>query len=493
MPARPLHILHLDDDPLYLEQFAAMLAASSQDLGVVIRVTSVDDVDAYLEALAKPAPDSPDVAVLDVDIGGEVQGEEIARRTKATLPQCVVFMCSDLRGVGLVGACLGAGADDFIFKRSDDREVALRIYGTWKLRCPEPARESKGSGAVGRTMAGIATRVSRLVGSAVTALHVRGESGTGKELVSELLQAALPKGTPFVRVNCGAIAPTLLESELFGHVRGAFTGAQTDKIGLIEAADGGWIFFDEVATLSSAAQVALLRVLESRVVRRVGAAHERKVKVKVLSATNEPLEKLVTEGKFRADLWQRLCEATIELAPLRERMDEFPELARHFATQMDHGPYEIAESALGMMASYDWHEGNVRELRNCLRAMTELAVGQLLTPLSLPKWFWEKAEVLADSAQAASEPPREGDGSPGKDIRLRWATDGSASFERLVEELLLEIVKREGGVRGKVSIRHLARVTGIPKSTLATRLRELVDHGLIPAPELAKLVNVASE
>jgi len=498
MKESTLKILHLDDDALYLEQFAATLARAPLDVPVAIE--SVDNEEEFFAALARA---TPDIAVLDVNVGGRMTGQDFVKRTKVASPGTLVFMCSDLRGVGLVSDCLAAGADDFIFKGSDERELALRLYGTWKIRAtsaPEvsgkaSARAPGSPGAVGKTMKTVAMRLSRIADSAVSAVHVRGESGTGKEMVSELLAAHLPKGTPFIKVNCGAIAPSLLESELFGHVRGAFTGATSDKIGLIEQADGGWIFFDEVATLSGAAQVALLRVLENHVVRKVGGTQERRVRIKVLSATNEKIETLIAAGKFRQDLWQRLCEASLELPPLRERMDEFAELIGFFAKQMSGGPYAVSDSALEILASYHWREGNVRELRNCLRAMTELAVGRLLTPLSIPKWLWDKLEISPDERldERAALHAKAGSDKPSvlaREIRLSW--DGELpTFERLTGNLLLAVLRREAAVHGKVSVRHVARVTGIPKSTLAVKLRQLVEQDLVHRDDLARIVNVS--
>ena len=145
---------------------------------------------------------------------------------------------------------------------------------------------------------------------------------------------------------------------------------------------------DEVATLSSPAQVALLRALENQEIRPVGASKEKKVEVRIISATNESLAQLVEQGKFRADLWQRLCEATIELPPLRDRMEELPTIVNHFCSQMNYGPYSITQEAMSLLKEYDWRRGNIRELRNCLRAMTEGAIEGVLSPASIPKHIW---------------------------------------------------------------------------------------------------------
>jgi DNA-binding NtrC family response regulator len=485
-----LKILHLDDDELYLEQFAAILAKQKDVAAFIVR--SVSDLDSYMEALTAMRPD---IVVLDINLGADIDGRNVAAATKKQMPGCTVFMCSDHKGPVTVARCFQSGADDFIFKGGDESELAIRLFGAWKLRRPqEPSAVVARSlpKTAGKSMADMGGRIARIVNSAISAVHIRGESGTGKELISEIFEATLPKNTPFIKVNCGAISPTLIESELFGYVKGAFTGANSDRKGLLEDADGGWIFLDEVATLTMPVQVALLRALESGAIRKVGGTQEKKVRFRVLSATNEPIDQMIREGRFRADLWQRLCEATIDLKPLRERFDELEELARHFCKIMTNGPYQLSASAMDLLKAYDWREGNVRELRNCLRAMTELAVDGVLTPLSLPKWFWEKVgdedeeereEVGASAAQSAAP---SGAGS----LTISWEEQGYPSFDAMTSLMLLQLVRNEFGRRGKVSIRQLAKTIGMPKTTLSTRLRNLVNDRFVGMDELSRMVSV---
>ncbi len=483
-----LKILHLDDDGLYLEQFSDILKKKS-DIAF-FAVESVSDVASFYQKLDDTAPH---IAILDINLGDDLDGRSIAAAVKKKVPTCVVLMCSDHKGPATVSKCFQAGADDFIFKGGDESELAIRLFGAWRLKQQagrtSPAKKSLPIVA-GKMMSDAAIRIERILQSAVSAVHVRGESGTGKELIGEMLESMLPKGTPFIKVNCGAISPTLIESELFGYVKGAFTGAIADKKGLIEDADGGWIFLDEVATLSMPTQVALLRTLESGAIRKVGASAEKKLKIRVLTATNEPIETLIKDGRFRSDLWQRLCEATVELKPLRERMEELPQLVEHFCRTMTNGPYQTAASTLDLLMAYDWHEGNVRELRNCLRAMTELSINGVLPPLSLPKWFWDKI------GEAAQEERDDGQDIPAllsgqeKSLTISWDSPTYPSFDAMTQMLLLQLVKTEFGKLGKVSIRQLGKIIGMPKTTLSTRLRTLVTEQFVSIEELGRMVSV---
>jgi transcriptional regulator with GAF, ATPase, and Fis domain len=191
-----------------------------------------------------------------------------------------------------------------------------------------------------------------------------GETGTGKEVLAESIhQASKRQGKPFVVVDCGAVAPTLIESELFGHVRGAFTGAVSDRNGAFIEADGGTIFLDELGELPLDLQPKLLRVLEGGTVRRVGEDKHRRVDVRIIAATHRNLEKEIEAGKFRRDLYYRLAVVLVEVPPLRDRLDDIPLLANHFVKSMGRGDFELPRGLMARFAAYHW-PGNVRELRN---------------------------------------------------------------------------------------------------------------------------------
>jgi len=229
--------------------------------------------------------------------------------------------------------------------------------------------------------------VARVAPTTSTVL-IQGETGTGKELIAQAIHSTSRRSHhPFVPVDCSALAESLLESELFGHVKGAFTGALTDKRGLFEVAGGGTCFLDEVGEISPCVQARLLRVLQEREVRRVGGTDTFKVDVRVIAATNKDLGALVAEGKFREDLFYRLSVVTITLPPLRDRREDIPLLATHFlesyVTANDQPPCGISPAAMALLVGYDWR-GNVRELQHALERAAALHSNPVLLPEDLP-------------------------------------------------------------------------------------------------------------
>ena len=314
-------------------------------------------------------------------------------------------------------------------------------------------------------MGAISCQVPRILASALRAVHVQGESGTGKEGVAQLFRAALGC-LPFVAISCAALAPELLEATLFGAVKGAFTGAMVDRAGVFEAASGGWLFLDEVACLTAAAQAALLRVLECGQVTRLGETLARSVDVRVLSATNEDLGELVTAGRFRRDLWQRLCELRLCLPPLRERRQEIPAIIDAMLAELTGGPWTMDPELRGHLAGQTWCEGNVRQLRSCLRAMTAMASGQRLTMGCLPEgdsfpwWPTTSARRAGDTS------------ATGRAALAVQLPGGPRPFDfcSLTERLLLASVEALRQQHRGIGLRGLAAELGMSRSALARRL-----------------------
>ncbi|HUK88002.1 MAG TPA: sigma-54 dependent transcriptional regulator [Terriglobales bacterium] len=299
----------------------------------------------------------------------------------------------------------------------------------------------------------------RSVASTASTIVVQGESGTGKELVARAVHACSPRAAePFVSVNCGAFPETLLESELFGYVKGAFTGALQNRRGLFEVADGGTLFLDEISEMSLGMQVKLLRVLQERSLRPVGAAEERAIDVRVIAATNKDLESQVTQGNFREDLYYRISVIPIKVPPLRERRADIPLLASHFlkkyAPAAGKSILRISAKSLEDLASYDW-PGNVRELENAVERAVALETKDELQ-VELP------AERLQTHALAATA------GGPGA-VCLSVPTEG-LDLENYVAEiersLIRSALRRSNGVQTRAaellklsyrSFRHLIK------------------------------------
>lgn len=241
------------------------------------------------------------------------------------------------------------------------------------------------------------TRLIEKMGSSRWPALILGETGTGKEVVAKSIYHMNPVG-PFVTIDCSALVGTIMESELFGHVKGAFTGAVGTKIGLIESAHGGTAFFDEIGELSLEMQAKLLRVLQTKEFRPVGSLASRRSDFRIIAATNRDLAKEVERGTFRRDLYYRLNVVTLKLAPLRERKDDVPILLDHFLEMYANG-HRLTQEALDALISYDW-PGNVRELENCVQNMVAINTGPLLMVQDLPSGI--QNHVFAKRAQALS-------------------------------------------------------------------------------------------
>jgi two-component system response regulator PilR (NtrC family) len=287
-----------------------------------------------------------------------------------------------------------------------------------------------------------------MVANTNSTVLVGGESGTGKELVARAIHFnSLRRDRPFVAINCGAVPETLLESELFGHVRGAFTGADSNKKGLIEAAEGGTIFLDEIGEMTPPMQVKLLRVLQDRRFRRLGGTEEVQADVRVITATNQDLPKLVDQGKFREDLYYRINVLSIQLPALRDRAEDIPILAQHFlehfASQMGKRVRTISAEAMRLLQAHSWR-GNVRELQNAIERAVALEQSETILPETLPE------EIRRGSSPAPAAAPAAG--APAVELpALGEGFDLEARGEAFYRHYMALALERAGGVQVKAA------------------------------------------
>jgi two-component system response regulator PilR (NtrC family) len=283
------------------------------------------------------------------------------------------------------------------------------------------------------------------VANTTSTVLISGESGTGKELVARAIHFnSLRRDRPFVAVNCGAVPETLLESELFGHVRGAFTDAHANKKGLMEVAEGGTIFLDEIGEMATSMQVKLLRVIQDRRFRRLGGTDEVQADVRIIAATNQDLPRLVGEGRFREDLYYRLNVLSIPVPPLRDRAEDIPILAVHFleqfSAQMGKSVKTISAAALQLLQEHEWR-GNVRELQNALERAVALEQTEAILPESLPH------DVLQGRSSIAASTPDDVGGLPA----LNDGFDLEARGEEFYRHYLALALARAGGVQVKAA------------------------------------------
>jgi len=369
-------------------------------------VTAVADGKAAREAIASR---EFDLVLTDLKMPG-VSGLEVLRETKQLYPHTEVILVTAFATAETAISAMKQGAYDYLTKPFKVDEILITVERALEKRALVRdnytlREELKGRQGLDRLVGRSAVMqdlfgLMRRVASTRTSVLITGESGTGKELVALALHALSDRADrPFVPVNCGAIPDSLIESELFGHVRGAFTGAAVDKSGLFAAADGGTLLLDEIAELSQPMQVKLLRTLQERTVKPVGAVAEQQVDVRILAATNRNLEAEVNAGRFRSDLYYRLNVIQLRIPSLRDREEDIPLLAEHFlrkfAAQNGRAVRSITPEAMSWLRAYRY-PGNVRELENIVERAVTLATGDALDLESLPELQSSRVELPSD-------------------------------------------------------------------------------------------------
>ena len=351
----------------------------------------VDAVESGAQALERIEAESYDVVVLDIMMPG-IDGMEVLQRVKESHPDVEVVMVTGLSQIDTAVRSMKLGAFDYIPKPFDPDELKLIVSRALERRRLLQENLNLKNAASARyrldNMVGSSPRmqqVYRLVAQCAatnTTVLITGESGTGKELIARAIHHnSLRKDKPFVAVDCNALAETLLESELFGHVKGAFTGAVANKKGMFEAAAGGTLFLDEIGNISLSIQAKLLRVLQEREFRAVGDTRVQQATFRLVAATNKDLKAMIAEGTFRDDLYYRINVFPIESPPLRERREDIPALATHFlrtsAEELGKKIDAISEGAMNVLLAYDW-PGNVRELENVVQRAVILATDKTI-------------------------------------------------------------------------------------------------------------------
>lgn len=381
------NILIVDDEQSYRQ----LLTLVFQEEGHELR-TAMNGRQALEEVQREPV----DVIVSDVKMP-DMDGIELLRAVRETLPDIGVILMTAFASVDTAREAFKLGADDFIQKPFDVEELKLIVRKTLEKqalvdenRAFKRAQRERGSV---KNIVGTSAKMNAIyqmietVAAVQSTVLVYGESGTGKELVARAIHDLSPRAEkPFISVNCGAFTETLLESELFGYVKGSFTGANTNRKGLFEAANGGTMFLDEIGEMSPAMQVKLLRVLQERRVRPVGAHEEMPIDSRVIAATNRDLKQMSADGLFREDLFYRISVIPIDLPPLRERSEDIPDLIEHFVKkfcEQSAKTLTVSPKTVQLLENYAWH-GNVRELEHTIERAVALERSTEIQPEQLP-------------------------------------------------------------------------------------------------------------
>ncbi len=419
------------------------------------------------EAIKKVAEIQPSLCLTDMRLP-DGNGITLVEHIQEHFPHIPVAMITAHGSVETAISALKAGAFDFISKPiSLDSlrklvNTALKLEGDTSIASSAVSQDLIGSAPVVQTLR---KQIAKLARSQAP-VHIMGESGSGKEVVARLIHNNGPRATgAFVAVNCGAIPPELMESELFGHVKGSFTGATQDKLGLFQAASGGTLFLDEVADLPLAMQVKLLRAVQEKAVRPVGASEEQATDIRLLSATHKDLAMEVEEGRFRKDLFYRINVIDLHVPSLRDRIDDLPELAQailqRIAAESGNDHAHLAPSAIGALSEHDF-PGNVRELENILERALALSDGE---EISADDFQFSRGATAPRQAESTNT----GGGSSNAD---RPVTEAYGDMEAYLEDVERQIISTalEESRWNKTAT---AKLLGVSFRSLRYRLKKL--------------------
>lgn len=399
-----------------------------------------------------------DLVITDIEMP-EMKGIELMENISRLSPETMVVVITAYGSIESAIAALRRGAIDYVLKPVEFDELLVktrRLLGDRRMRLEnkllrsEIHRHYDFENIIGKSsaMQRVFETIKKVAQTDGTVL-ITGKSGTGKELVARAVHYnSKRREKPFIPVNCGAIVENLFESELFGHKKGAFTGASMDRVGFFKSADGGTIFLDEVSEIPLHLQVKLLRAIEMKQVTPVGTSHEIPVDVRIIASTNRNLEKAVQDGKYREDLFYRLNVVGIELPPLSERIDDIPLLVQHFvsryATEMNKDVRGVDHEAMKLLLAHNW-KGEVRELENIIERATIFAEGNMITTKELPAFFGQSTGSYSFGGnkplkEAVAEFEREYIGHmlrihPSKDELAKALNISLSSLYRKIEEL----------------------------------------------------------
>ncbi len=452
----PKGIIHVVDDETIIHEVLSQLLTSE---GYEVELSSSGE-----EALQKHSSQAYDVILLDLLMPG-LDGIEVLKSIKKMDPQAVIIIITAYASVESAIAAMKMGAYDYIQKPFKHDELLLTIERALEhknlqdenIRLKDELTRKFGfESIIGKSKPMLRIfELIRAIAPTRSTILIQGESGTGKELVARAIhQNSDRRNFPFVVVNSGSLPPDLLESHLFGHVKGAFTGAVSQKKGLFEEADRGTIFFDEISTLSPETQAKLLRVMQDKEFMRLGGTKTIKVDTRIVAATNTDLEELIVRKAFRQDLFYRLNVIKIELPPLRERKEDIPLLVRHFIdiySRENRKAIEgLTEDVMEILESYDW-PGNVRELENLIERAVVLTKSKLITRNSFPPF------LLANNPRGAASAAAEGE-----NLSFKEQT-------RLYEKkIILDALRRAKGVQ-----KNAAKSLGLKPTTLNEMIKRL--------------------